>query len=143
MNINIRLRIDPTKYGKSGTLAVCVYCGKATVWQICCDEIDGLLPISKDNLQAIAGEYCFTQNQIDNLEQAVSDFAAGDIVSILFYDAVNAYKAWWDCGRNHATHQRIFDVWLSAVEAYRSEAGISRNLAVDKVREILGMSNTL
>lgn len=141
MNINIRLRIDPTKFGMSGTLAVCVYCAKATVWQICCDAIDGLLPINEDNLQHIVDEYSFNQDQIDNLEQAVGDFKANDIKSLLFYDACETYKAWWDCGRNHATHQHVFDKWLRAIDVYYREAGVSRNYAVDQVRKALNMSD--
>jgi len=74
MNINIPLRIDPIKWGKSGKLAVCVYCAKATEWRICCDRQDGLLPIDSKNLTEIVEYYNFTISQIDALEQAVTDF---------------------------------------------------------------------
>lgn len=74
MNINIALRIDPTKWGKSGELAVCVYCVKATEWRVCCDRQDGLLPLDSKSLTDLAEYYNFTLAQIDELEQAVTDF---------------------------------------------------------------------
>jgi hypothetical protein len=74
MNINIPLRIDPTKWGKSGELALCVYCAKATEWRVCCDRQDGLLPLDSRNLYDLAETYSLTTDQIDELEQAVTNF---------------------------------------------------------------------
>ena len=74
MNINIALRLDPTKYGKSGSFAVCVFCAKGTEYQFCCDRLDGLIEIDYDNVDQVAREYSFTDDQFDELYEALKQF---------------------------------------------------------------------
>jgi len=58
----------------------------------------------------------------------------------LFLIACNAYKAWWDCGRDFKDHADKFDVWEKAIEDYFKAAQVRRQFAIDQVRESLGMS---
>ena len=74
MNINIKL--NPEDFGKSGELALCVYCGKATEYKICCDAIDGLIPVNSENLYDLVFSYSLNTYQVEELEQAVTDFEA-------------------------------------------------------------------
>ena len=74
MNINIKL--NPEDFGKSGELALCVYCGKATEYKICCDEIDGLFEVTSETVIALCEEYAFRVNQILAAVKAVKAFEA-------------------------------------------------------------------
>lgn len=59
----------------------------------------------------------------------------------LFLTACNAYKAWWDCGRDFKYHADKFDAWDKAIEDYYKAEKVSRQFAIDKVRASLGMSD--
>lgn len=72
MNINIKL--NPQDFGKSGTFAVCVFCAKGTEYQFCCDRLDGLIEIDYDNVDQVAREYSFTDDQFDELYEALKAF---------------------------------------------------------------------
>lgn len=63
--------------------------------------------------------------------------------SELFDVAVNAYKDWWMCGRDFANHTEIFEAWDDAINAYATASKVSRDHAINQVRAVLGMSNTL
>jgi len=56
-------------------LAFCCYCSTASVKLVCCNAIDGLMYVDESNMYAIAGYYSLDIDQIDNLEQAVADYA--------------------------------------------------------------------
>ena len=71
MNLNIKLDIDPKQFGLSGSFAVCVFCAKGTVYNICCNTYKGLIEIDEDNVDAIAREYAFTADQFDDLYDAL------------------------------------------------------------------------
>jgi hypothetical protein len=51
----------------------------------------------------------------------------------LFLDAINAYKAWIDTGKDFLNHADLFDVWDEAVCAYAQAVFISRNRAVCQI----------
>ena len=86
MNINITLRLNPADYGKSGDLAVCVFCAKATEYKICCDSYKGLLSLTNPEVTStdedfsyidyLTEEYSFTREQRTALVQALIKFHA-------------------------------------------------------------------
>jgi hypothetical protein len=49
----------------------CVYCASASVKQVCCNAMDGLVPINLTNLYAIADYYNLDVDERNNLIQAV------------------------------------------------------------------------
>ena len=51
----------------------------------------------------------------------------------LFLEAVNAYKAWIDCGKDFLNHANLFDAWDDAVTAYAQSVFLERNRAVHQV----------
>jgi hypothetical protein len=59
----------------STKLAFCCYCSTASVKLVCCNRIDGLMYVDESNMYAIAGYYNLDIDQIDNLEQAVGEYA--------------------------------------------------------------------
>jgi len=52
----------------------CVYCATASVKQVCCNAMDGLVPINLNNLAAIGHYYDLDIGQIDDLQQAVGEY---------------------------------------------------------------------
>ena len=77
MHMNIRLdRFNPADFGKSGTIAICIYCAKTTEYKICCDEIDGLFEVTSETVIALCEEYAFRVNQILAAVKAVKAFEA-------------------------------------------------------------------
>ena len=59
----------------------------------------------------------------------------------LFVTATNAYKAWWDCGRDFVKHEHLFVAWDKAIQAYAASVKVSRDEAINQVRAGLGMQN--
>ena len=59
----------------------------------------------------------------------------------LFVTATNAYKAWWDCGRDFVKHEHLFVAWDKAIQAYAASINVPRDTAINIVREGLGMQN--
>jgi len=57
----------------------------------------------------------------------------------LFLKAINAYKAWCDCGKDFMNHANLYDVWDDAVTAYADQARLRRNQAVSHVVQALGV----
>jgi hypothetical protein len=56
-------------------LAFCCYCSTTGVKTVCCNAMDGLTLVDESNMYAIAGYYSLDIDQIDNLEQAVGEYA--------------------------------------------------------------------
>jgi hypothetical protein len=57
----------------------------------------------------------------------------------LFLDAVNAYKAWINTGKDFVNHADLYDSWDDAVNAYADQAMLRRNQAVSHVVQALGV----
>jgi hypothetical protein len=57
----------------------------------------------------------------------------------LFLNAVSAYRAWIDSGKNFMTHSHLYDSWDDAVNAYADQAMLRRNQAVSHVVQALGV----
>jgi hypothetical protein len=57
----------------------------------------------------------------------------------LFLQAVTAYRAWIDSGKNFMTHSHLYDSWDDAVNAYADQAMLRRNQAVSHVVQALGV----
>ena len=77
MHLNIKLdRFNPADFGKSGTIAICIYCAKTTEYNICCDEYDGLFEVTSETVIALCEEYDFRVNQILAAVKAVKAFEA-------------------------------------------------------------------
>jgi len=57
----------------------------------------------------------------------------------LFLNAVSAYRAWIDSGKNFMTHSHLYDSWDDAVQAYADQAMLRRNQAVSHVVQALGV----
>ena len=51
----------------------------------------------------------------------------------LFLQAVNAYRDWCRAGKNHKTHQHLFDAYDSAVTAYCDLNEMRRSVVVDMI----------
>ena len=51
----------------------------------------------------------------------------------LFLEAIEAYKAWVDCGKDFLNHPDVFDAWDHAVTAYGQSVFLERNRAVHQV----------
>jgi hypothetical protein len=58
----------------------------------------------------------------------------------LFLDAVNAYRAWCESGKNHVTSQHLFDDYDSAVETYCELNGMRRSVVVDMIYRAVDVS---
>ena len=52
---------------------------------------------------------------------------------VLFLEAVNAYKAWLETGKDFLNHSDLFDVWDDAVTAYGQSIFLERNRAVHQI----------
>ena len=51
----------------------------------------------------------------------------------LFLQAIEAYKAWLDTGKDFLNHSDLFDAWEDAVTAYGQSVFLDRNRAVHQV----------
>jgi recombinational DNA repair ATPase RecF len=51
----------------------------------------------------------------------------------LFLEAINAYKAWVNTGKDFLNHADLFDIWDDAVTAYAQSVFLDRNRAVHQV----------
>jgi hypothetical protein len=51
----------------------------------------------------------------------------------LFLEAITAYRAWINCGKDFLNHADLFDVWDDAVTAYGQSVFLERNRAVHQV----------
>ena len=51
----------------------------------------------------------------------------------LFLQAIEAYKAWVDCGKDFLNHADLYDVWDDAVMAYAQAVHLQRNRAVHQI----------
>jgi hypothetical protein len=51
----------------------------------------------------------------------------------LFLQAIEAYKAWVNTGKDFLNHADLFDVWDDAVTAYAQSVFLDRNRAVHQV----------
>jgi len=51
----------------------------------------------------------------------------------LFLEAINAYRAWIDCGKDFLNHSDLYDVWDDAVMAYAQVVHLQRNRAVHQI----------
>lgn len=58
----------------------------------------------------------------------------------LFLDAVNAYKAWIECGKDFVNHADLYDAWDDAVVAYGQSVFLERNRAVHQVLQGLELT---
>lgn len=58
---------------------------------------------------------------------------------VLFLEAINAYKAWIDTGKDFLNHSDLFDAWDDAVTAYGQSVFLERNRAVHQVLQGLEM----
>ena len=59
----------------------------------------------------------------------------------LFLQAVNAYRAWVNVGKDFKEFTHLFLEWDEAVIAYMTEARVNRMQAINEVRKALGMVN--
>lgn len=57
----------------------------------------------------------------------------------LFLQAVTAYKAWIECGKDFVLHEDLWNVWDDAVSAYAAESYMKRFQAVIQIRDVLGL----
>lgn len=57
----------------------------------------------------------------------------------LFLQAVNAYRAWVNVGKDFKEFTHLFLEWDEAVIAYMTEARVNRMQAINEVRKALGM----
>lgn len=51
----------------------------------------------------------------------------------LFLQAIEAYKAWVNTGKDFLNHADLFNVWDDAVTAYAQSVFLDRNRAVHQV----------
>ena len=58
----------------------------------------------------------------------------------LFLNAVNAYRAWCESGKNHVTSQHLFDDYDFAVETYCELNGMRRSVVVDMIYRAVDVS---
>ena len=57
----------------------------------------------------------------------------------LFLEAVEAYKAWINCGKDFLNHADLFEAWDEAVTAYGQTVFLERNRAVHQVLQGLDL----
>jgi len=57
----------------------------------------------------------------------------------LFLQAVNAYRAWVNVGKDFKEFTHLFLEWDEAVIAYMTEAGVNRMGAINQIRRALGI----
>lgn len=58
----------------------------------------------------------------------------------LFLEAINAYKAWINCGKDFLNHSDLFEAWDEAVTAYGQSVFLERNRAVHQVLQGLELT---
>lgn len=58
---------------------------------------------------------------------------------VLFLEAINAYKAWVNTGKDFLNHADLFEAWDDAVTAYGQSVFLERNRAVHQVLQGLEM----
>jgi hypothetical protein len=71
-----------------------------------------------------------------NIKICLKTFSEPD----LFIDAVNAYRAWCESGKNHVTSQHLFDDYDSAIETYCELNGMRRSVVVDMIYRAVDVS---
>jgi hypothetical protein len=57
----------------------------------------------------------------------------------LFLKAINAYKAWCDCGKDFKDNWQLFEIWDQAVMDYADAVFIRRNQAVSHIVQAMGV----
>ena len=57
----------------------------------------------------------------------------------LFLEAVTAYRAWCECGKDFKENWQLFEDWDAAVVAYADSAMLRRNQAVSHVVQAMGV----